>query len=80
MDDADATCERALAAGATAVLPVANQFYGDRSGGDGDPCGNLWHIATHIEDVPPDELRRRATHPAAQLRGLQQSRFEQIVR
>jgi PhnB protein len=60
VDDVDATYQRALAAGATQVQPVADQFYGDRSGGVKDPCGNLWWIATHIEDVPPDELKRRA--------------------
>jgi PhnB protein len=60
VDDADATYQRALAAGAASVQPVTNQFYGDRSGGVRDPCGNLWYIATHIEDVPPDELKRRA--------------------
>jgi uncharacterized glyoxalase superfamily protein PhnB len=60
VDDADATYQRALAAGATSVQAPADQFYGDRSGGVRDPCGNLWWIATHIEDVPPDELKRRA--------------------
>jgi hypothetical protein len=37
-----------------------DQFYGDRSGGVRDPFGNLWFIATHIEDVAPTELKRRA--------------------
>jgi len=37
-----------------------DQFYGDRSGGVKDPCGNVWYIATHIEDVAPEELKRRA--------------------
>lgn len=60
VDDADATYQRALAAGATSVQAPADQFYGDRSGGVRDPCGNLWWIATHVEDVPPDELKRRA--------------------
>ncbi|HEY7579043.1 MAG TPA: VOC family protein [Acetobacteraceae bacterium] len=60
VDDVDATFQRALAAGATQVQPPTDQFYGDRSGGVKDPCGNQWWIATHIEDVPPDELRRRA--------------------
>lgn len=60
VDDVDATYQRALAAGATQVQPPADQFYGDRSGGVRDPCGNLWWIATHVEDVPPDELQRRA--------------------
>lgn len=60
VEDSDATYRRALAAGATSVQAPADQFYGDRNAGVRDPCGNLWWIATHIEDVPPDELRRRA--------------------
>jgi len=60
VDDADASYHRALAAGATPVQAPTNQFYGDRSGGVKDPCGNLWWLATHVEDVPPDELKRRA--------------------
>jgi PhnB protein len=60
VDDADAIYQRALAAGATSVQPPTDQFYGDRSGGVKDPAGNLWWIATHVEDVPPDELKRRA--------------------
>ena len=60
VDDADATYERAVAAGATSVQAPVDQFYGDRSGGVKDRCGNLWWIATHIEDVQPDELKRRA--------------------
>ena len=47
-------------AGATAVREPANQFYGDRSAGVTDPVGNYWGIATHVEDVPPDELAKRA--------------------
>ena len=54
VDDADAAYQRALAAGAASVQAPADQFYGDRSGGVRDPFGNLWWIATHIEDVPPD--------------------------
>lgn len=69
VDDVDATYQRALAAGATQVQPVADQFYGDRSGGVKDPCGNLWWIATHIEDVPPDELKRRAQQAMQQSTG-----------
>jgi PhnB protein len=60
VDDADATYQRALAAGASSVQAPADQFYGDRSGGVKDPLGNVWWIATHIEDVPPAELKRRA--------------------
>jgi len=60
VEDVDAAFQRALAAGATSLRPVANQFYGDRSGAVRDMCGNLWHMATHVEDVSPDEMRRRA--------------------
>ncbi|HME26426.1 MAG TPA: VOC family protein [Acetobacteraceae bacterium] len=60
VDDVDATYLRALAVGATSVQAPADQYYGDRSGGVKDPFGNLWWIATHIEDVPAAELRRRA--------------------
>jgi uncharacterized glyoxalase superfamily protein PhnB len=65
VDDADATYQRALASGATSVQAPTDQFYGDRSGGVRDSAGNLWWIATHIEDVPPDELRRRAEEAMA---------------
>jgi PhnB protein len=57
--DCDAVYKRAVDAGATAKRPLANQFYGDRSGVVEDPFGQLWTIATHIEDVPPDEMKRR---------------------
>ena len=58
--DADAVYERALRAGATSIAPPTDQFYGDRSGGVRDMCGNQWWVATHKEDVPADELARRA--------------------
>lgn len=51
---------RALAAGATSLMAPADQFYGDRGGGVKDAWGNLWWIGTHIEDVSPEELERRA--------------------
>ncbi|MGH7391952.1 MAG: VOC family protein [Candidatus Rokuibacteriota bacterium] len=60
VDDADAIYKRALQAGATSVKEPADQFYGDRSGGVKDTAGNQWWIATHKEDVPPDEMKRRA--------------------
>ena len=60
VSDVDATAERAVAAGATMIRPVENQFYGDRMGTFADPSGHLWHVATHVEDVAPDELERRA--------------------
>jgi PhnB protein len=58
--DVDASYRRAIEAGATAIMEPANQFYGDRHGGVKDAAGNLWWIATHIEDVSPEELSRRA--------------------
>lgn len=58
--DSDAVFTRAVAAGATVVMPVQDQFYGDRSGSLLDPFGHKWHISTCKEVVPPDELRRRA--------------------
>ena len=60
VEDVDALVARAVAAGAKLVRPIANQFYGDRTGGIDDPFGFHWYIATHIEDVPPDELEKRA--------------------
>ena len=51
---------RALAAGATSIMPPADQFYGDRTAGVRDPSGNQWWLATHVEDVSPEEHRARA--------------------
>jgi PhnB protein len=58
--DCEAVYRRALEAGATSVMEPADMFYGDRSAGVKDPCGNLWWIGTRTEDLPPDELARRA--------------------
>ena len=58
--DADASYKRALQAGAASITEPADQFYGDRNAGVRDPSGNFWWIATHKEDVAPEELRRRA--------------------
>jgi PhnB protein len=60
VDDVDAVVARALAAGARVLRPIQDQFYGDRSGQIRDPFGHRWSIATHIEDVPPEEMQRRA--------------------
>lgn len=57
--DVDSTFAQAIAAGATEVRPVADQFYGDRSGTLRDPFGHVWTISTHIEDVAQDEIERR---------------------
>jgi PhnB protein len=58
--DVDAIFAQAVAAGATVQRPVADQFYGDRTGGVTDPFGHVWYIATHKEDVSPDDLKKRA--------------------
>jgi PhnB protein len=60
VDDMDATYKRALQAGATSQMEPANQFWGDRLASVIDPVGNHWSIATHIEDVPPEEMAKRA--------------------
>lgn len=60
VEDVDAVFERALAAGGIAERPVENQFYGDRAGQFVDPFGHKWFVATHVEDVPADEMDRRA--------------------
>lgn len=65
VEDVDAVFERALAAGAKALRPVENQFYGDRSGQFEDPFGHRWNVATHVEDVSPEEMARRAEQAAA---------------
>jgi len=65
VEDVDAVFDAAVAAGATAVRPVDNQFYGDRTGQFEDPFGHRWSVATHVEDVPPDELEKRAAATAA---------------
>jgi PhnB protein len=56
----DAVYQKAIKAGGTSLMEPADQFYGDRSGGVKDPAGNRWHIGTHIENVSPAELKKRA--------------------
>jgi uncharacterized glyoxalase superfamily protein PhnB len=64
--DTDATYQQALAAGGTSLAEPADQFYGDRRAGVKDSAGNQWIIATHKEDIEPEEIRRRAEAYAAQ--------------
>ena len=59
VEDVDAFFKKAVAAGATERKPVMDQFYGDRSGQLEDPYGHLWWVATHKEDVSPEEMRKR---------------------
>lgn len=58
-DNADELFHRAIAEGATELRPLCDQFYGDRSGTVTDPWGHIWTLATHIEDVTPEEIDRR---------------------
>ena len=57
--DCDAVYRRALEAGGISVFDIMNLPSGERYGGVKDPCGNIWWIATHVEDVPPEEQERR---------------------
>jgi len=65
-EDVDAIAKQAVAAGGKLTQPLKDQFYGDRSGTLEDPFGHRWFIATHKEDVPPDEMERRAAAAAQQ--------------
>ena len=60
VEDADAVFGAAVAAGATALRRVENQFYGDRTGQFEDPFGHRWSVATHVEDVASEEMEKRA--------------------
>jgi PhnB protein len=62
--DVDKVMAKAIKAGATAIMPVQDMFWGDRFGRFSDPFGNLWAIATHIEDVAPAEMKKRAKEAA----------------
>lgn len=59
VEKVDDVFQAAVQAGATVKKPVVDQFYGDRSGSIVDPFGHIWTIATHVEDVDPDEMNRR---------------------
>jgi PhnB protein len=60
VEDVDAVVKRAVEAGAKLLMPVADQFWGDRMGSVTDPFGHKWSIATHTEDVSPEEISTRA--------------------
>ena len=66
LEDVDAAYQKAIDAGATAEQPVTDQFWGDRSGSVKDPFGVTWMLATHVEDVPDEEMGRRMQEFAAQ--------------
>ncbi len=65
VENADAAFDQAVAAGATTIRPVEDQFYGDRSGWVKDPFGHEWTLSTHIEDVSPEEMNKRMTEMMA---------------
>lgn len=67
VDDVDAAFDRALRAGAKELRPLENQFYGDRTAQIEDPFGHRWSISTHVEDIPPDEMQRRAAEMAQRM-------------
>ena len=66
VENVDAVVDQAVAAGGKLLRPVADQFYGDRTGGVEDPFGHSWWVATHVEDVPEEELNKRAAAKSAQ--------------
>jgi PhnB protein len=59
VEDVDTIFNQAIAAGGESVKPLQDQFYGDRSGSLKDPFGHMWHVATHKEDVSPEEMDKR---------------------
>jgi PhnB protein len=69
VEDVDAVVKQAVDAGGTIEMEVADQFWGDRFGSVQDPFGHLWSIATHVEDVPPEEMAERAKAAMAAMSG-----------
>ena len=67
MEDIDKIFNQAVSAGATVTMPLANQFWGDRYGQLKDPFGHIWALGQHVEDVTPEEMKRRAEEAFAQM-------------
>jgi PhnB protein len=67
VEDVDALFKQAVDAGATVTMELADQFWGDRFGTVRDPYGHVWSMATHVEDVPPEEMEERAKQAMAQM-------------
>jgi PhnB protein len=65
VEDADGVFQRATEAGAKELSAVEDKFYGDRMGSFEDPFGHRWHVATHVEDVPPEEMSKRMAEAEA---------------
>ena len=70
VEDVDAVVKRAVESGATVTMEIADQFWGDRFGSITDPFGHSWSIATHVEDVPPEEMAERAKAAMAEMSSL----------
>ena len=66
-EDVDDLFNQAVGAGGTVVMPLANQFWGDRYGQIKDPFGHIWALGQHVEDVAPEEMERRAREAFAQM-------------
>src|SRR5689334_5815278 len=69
VEDVDAVVRGAVDAGGTVTMEVADQFWGDRFGSVRDPFGHEWSVATHVEDVPPEEMAERAKAAMAAMAG-----------
>jgi PhnB protein len=69
VENVDAVIQKAVENGAKMLRPIKNQFYGDRSGSLLDPFGHMWSVATHVEDVSPEEMRKRMTAAMSQTAG-----------
>ena len=67
VEDVDAVVERAVEAGATVTMPVDDMFWGDRYGQITDPFGHEWEIATHKEDLTPEEMQKRGEEAMASM-------------
>ncbi len=65
VEDTDGVFARALESGASVLQAVEDKFYGDRSGSFEDPFGHHWHVATHVEDISPEEMSKRAAETAS---------------
>src|SRR5580692_9006657 len=69
VENVDAVIQKAVESGAKLLRPIKIQFYGDRSGSLLDPFGHMWSVATHVEDVSPEEMRKRMTAAMSQTAG-----------
>jgi PhnB protein len=69
VENVDDFVQKAVDAGATVTMPIEDQFWGDRFGAVTDPFGHTWSVATHVEDVPPEEMAERAKTAMAAMAG-----------